>query len=165
MRYTTIIDLSEFRELYANKHLVLLYFHLCLKCGYHADDRDTIKISLRFLAREVNITYSAARYALDLLQRHHLVERMDDGKLRICKYVTPADIPQRPKRAPSPSDERYREKMEEYARQQEKFLRQKEDREAGRTGINARIKYLEEEASHGDERAKKELASIRRQAH
>lgn len=165
MRYTTIIDISEIKELYANKHVVLLYFHLCLKCGYHADDRDIIKISLRFLARDVNITYSAARHAMCLLQRHKLVERMADGTWKVCKYVVPADIPQRPKRAPSLNDERYREKMEEYQRQDERMRKAKEDREAGRTGIMARIKYLEEEAAAGSDKAKKELANIRLQVH
>lgn len=75
MRYTTLIDISELPSLYRNHNVRLTYMHMCLKCGYHDDDRDMMPSSIRRLAADVGVTVSAARHALAMLEAAHLVER------------------------------------------------------------------------------------------
>lgn len=161
MRYTTAIDISEFQELYNNKQLVLLYFHLCLKSGYHADDRDIYRRSIRVLAREVGITYSACRHALNVLQKHGMVVHQADHSIRVHKWVEPTDIPKRLTKVQQKDADAYRHKVEEYQRQDEKFAKMDKDREEGKTGPLALLSYLEGKAKGGDLRAKKEAQALR----
>lgn len=86
MRYTTVVDISQMQDIYRNHNLRLVYLHLVLKSGYHDDDRDRIRISIRNLAAEVGLTVSATRHALAKLQGEHLLSR--DGDIWIVrKYV------------------------------------------------------------------------------
>lgn len=73
MRYTTIIDLTDLPELYANVNIRLVYLHLVLRAGYHDDDRDLVMVSIRNLAYQVGITVSACRHAISILERYKLV--------------------------------------------------------------------------------------------
>lgn len=75
MRYTTVIDISEYPGLYRNKTAVLVYLHLCLKAGYHDNDRDQVTISIRHLASDIGVTVSAVRHALKVLHGAGLLER------------------------------------------------------------------------------------------
>lgn len=86
MRYTTIIDLTEIREVYRSRNATLLYLHMVLKAGYHDEDRDLLKISLRSLSMDCGMTLSAIRCALALLQRHGLLMR-DGDKWRVKKWI------------------------------------------------------------------------------
>ena len=86
MRYTTIIDLSEYPQLYRSVNARLLYLHLVLKSGYHDDDRDLIDSSLRRLSMETGLTFSAVRCALDLLIKYNLVTRQGP-LLQVRKFV------------------------------------------------------------------------------
>lgn len=95
MRYTTIIDLRDYPQIYRNKNARLLYLHMVLQSGYHADDRDICTLSIRELAWQVGITVSAARNALQQLSKSKLIERLAD-KWRVAKFVMPKDIPARP---------------------------------------------------------------------
>lgn len=95
MRYTTAIDLRDFDDVYRNKNAVLLYFHMCLSAGYHADDRDVLHMSLRRLSVDAGITLSACRNALALLCRHSLLEVLPDGGYRVVKWCSPLPIPKR----------------------------------------------------------------------
>lgn len=95
MRYTTAIDISDVPELYRNKQIVLLYFHLCLRSGYHADDRDLYHRSFRVLSSEVGITLSACRHALKVLHSHGLVSFPSPGVIAVKKWVSPLPIPKR----------------------------------------------------------------------
>ena len=76
MRYTTIIDISEFPSLYRNHNVRLVYLHMALKCGYHDDDKDLLDVSIRQLSYSVGLTVSATRHALGLLQRAGLLEKV-----------------------------------------------------------------------------------------
>lgn len=96
MRYTTVIDISEFRQLYRNHTVRLVYLHLCLKAGYHDDDRDTCSVSIRNLAYDVGISVSACRHALRQLTKSGLISR--SGPLTIVrKFVNEQTISPRPK--------------------------------------------------------------------
>lgn len=161
MRYTTAIDISEFPELYGNKQIVLLYFHLCLKCGYHADDRDIYRRSVRALAREVGITYSACRHALNVLQKHGMVFHQADHSIKVHKWIEPANVPKRLTKVQQKDADAYREKVDEMQRRDEKFAQMDKERKEGRTGIVALLTHLEAEAARGDERAKKEAQALR----
>ena len=96
MRYTTIIDLSEYPQLYRSTNARLLYLHLVLKSGYHDDDRDLIDCSLRRLAMETGLTFSAVRCALDLLLKYNLVSRQGP-LLQVRKFVLERSITPRAK--------------------------------------------------------------------
>ncbi len=87
MRYTTVIDISEFREVYKNMNARLLYLHMALKCGYHDDDRDMIITSIRRLAMDTGLTVSAVRHALGVLERQQLLTKTAQG-YRVKKWVS-----------------------------------------------------------------------------
>lgn len=98
MRYTTIIDISEQPTLYRNHNARLLYLHMCLKSGYHDEDRDMLDASIRQLADQTGITVSATRHALELLLRSGLLKRV--GHIwSVRKWIVQAEITPRPKTA------------------------------------------------------------------
>lgn len=89
MRYTTCIDISEYPLLYRNVNVRLVYFHLCLKSGYHDDDRDVYNLSLRRLSQEVGLTLSATRHALHVLSSAGIIYKQD-SKTLVKKWTTQA---------------------------------------------------------------------------
>lgn len=163
MRYTTIIDISELHSLYKNKNAVLLYLHLCLVSGYHKDDRDIARRSIRTLCSDLGLTLSACRYGLAVLRNAGLLQVLDDGAFLVKKFIEPEDIPKRRAKKIDKEDENYRHRMEEQARLDDKLRKIKEDREAGRTGPVAFLSYLEGKAASGDIKAKKEAEDLRLQ--
>lgn len=96
MRYTTIIDLREYRKAYANTNVRLLYLHMVLVAGYHVDDRDICKLSLRQLAADVGLTLSAVRHALKVLEGIGMVARQGDA-WHVTKFAMPKEMPTRPR--------------------------------------------------------------------
>lgn len=85
MRYTTVIDISEFPSLYRNHNARLVYLHLALKSGYHDDDRDLIDISIRSLAATVGLTVSATRHSLRVLEQSEMIAR-EGQRWRVRKF-------------------------------------------------------------------------------
>ena len=86
MRYTTVIDISEFPAVYKNPNAVRLYIHMALRAGYHDDDRDLLARSVRQLSDDVGITKSAAEHALGVLGRAGLIAK-DGTRWRVKKFV------------------------------------------------------------------------------
>lgn len=86
MRYTTVIDVTEIDDVWNNPNTCRLYFYMALKCGYHDDDRDILKISLRTLAAQASLTLSATRHALSVLESLQLVTKEKDA-FRIKKFL------------------------------------------------------------------------------
>lgn len=86
MRYTTIIDITEMPDIYRNKNARMLYLHLALRSGYHDDDRDMIKTSIRRVADDVGMTVSATRHALTALEKAQLLTR-DGDRWHIKKWI------------------------------------------------------------------------------
>lgn len=78
MRYTTIIDVTEIPDIWRNPNVTRLYFYMAMRCGYHDDDRDQLRISIRNLAYAAGLTLSACRHALKVLQKFELVSPMED---------------------------------------------------------------------------------------
>lgn len=86
-RYTTIIDIRD-TSLYASPSARLLYLHLCLSSGYHKDDQDEVRQSVRQLSREVGVSVSAIRCAMSSLVAAGLLRR-EGGRNYVCKFVRP----------------------------------------------------------------------------
>ena len=59
---------------------------MALKCGYHDDDRDILRISLRNLAAQASLTFSATRHALKVLENAKLVTHEKEA-WRVTKFV------------------------------------------------------------------------------
>lgn len=98
MRYTTIIDLTEFPALYRSESCRLVYLHLVLKSGYHDSDRDLCDISLRRLATDTGLTLAAVRCALARLANAHMIAKQ--GTLwYVRKFVLEQPITPRAKTA------------------------------------------------------------------
>ena len=128
MRYTTVIDISDQREVYRNHNTRLLYLHLCLKAGYHDDDRDMISISIRSMAADTGLTVSAVRHALRILESNKLLKKTGQGFM-IRKWIEPEKVPARPRTTPSTAGRditsamrRYDEEMEAYRRKVEQAV-------------------------------------------
>lgn len=97
MRYTTIIDISQ-AEIYRSVNARLVYLHLCLKAGYHDDDRDLIVVSIRNLAAQLGLTLSATRFAVAQLEKSKLLTHTG-SVWRVRKWVDEKSITSRKKEA------------------------------------------------------------------
>lgn len=125
MRYTTVIDITEFAAVYRNQNARLIYFHMALKSGYHAEDKDRIQTSIRRLASDLNLTVSATRHALAQLEREDLIVRTNGG-WKVKKWVI----------------ENYPEKNQvrkKTAAQEEKEKQQEKDRQEWLDGLKAAV--------------------------
>lgn len=93
MRYTTIIDVTEIPDIWRNPNAVRLYYFMAMKCGYHDNDRDILKISIRNLAFMAGLTLSACRHALKVLNGHGLIAQSNDAwvvkKFLLDQTITP----------------------------------------------------------------------------
>lgn len=95
MRYTTLIDITEYTSLYRSMSVRLVYLHLVCKSGYHSDNQDQVRVSVRNLASDVGLSVSATRHALTLLSSAGLLSRLEDGTLLVKKFVQPVLAPAR----------------------------------------------------------------------
>lgn len=86
MRYTTIIDITEIPAVIRSTAAFRLYVIMTLKCGYHDDDRDQLKLSIRMLADISGLTVSATRHAIGILIREKLIRR-DGGIWYVTKWL------------------------------------------------------------------------------
>lgn len=157
MRYTTIIDITEDRNLYRNLNVRLVYLHLVLIAGYHDDDRDLVDISIRRLALDVGITVSAVRHALKVLERSSLIT-MEDSQIIVKKWLPEKNISRRPRNARERSEQAIIEERQRQAerdqREREEKQRQAEiDKATGKGSLERHIERLEREAAAGDESA------------
>lgn len=117
MRYTTIIDISEYPTLYNNQSIRLVYLHLCLRSGYHDHDRDLAQLSIRRLAREVGLSVGAVRHALTQLLKYHMLVRQGP-MLQIRKFITEQPISKRARNKREEKQELARiERIEQQERQ------------------------------------------------
>lgn len=158
MRYTTVIDITEYRQIYKSANCRLVYLHLALRAGYHDDDRDIVDISIRNLAMRVGITVSAARHALAMLEKSGLLTR-SGGVMIVRKWCEQKPVTKRqPSQLPADrqaamADERRR--IQE--RQEEKQRREEQERQdLERRGKSSFMVYYEaqlEKARQGDPEA------------
>lgn len=152
MRYTTLIDISEFPALYRNVNARILYLHMALRAGYHEDDRDVLTTSIRILQAETGLSFAAVRHALHILEGAALIKR--EGPAWIVKKWIPAQaIPSRPKVTQKQLDAA-QEDAKIRARQERKEelerLRREEIKSSGKTEFMIYYEGLQEKAAAGD---------------
>lgn len=167
MRYTTIIDLSEWPALYKNANVRLVYTHLCLKCGYHDYDRDIYSRSLRALAGDCGVSLSACRNALLQLEKYKLIQRQG-GLIAVRKWIADQTITARPKTAKqqAAADERARQQQEKQQREKEAAKYEQNRRELEKQGKTPFMQYYERQmelAAAGDPNAARVVEQRRSQ--
>lgn len=154
MRYTTLIDITEFPIIYRNQNTRLLYLHLALKAGYHDNDRDLCDISIRRLAADVGLSVSATRHALAILQKFQLIEK--SGTLwKVKKFVPEQPITSRPKSEKKRKEQeaeqmRKAAEIEQKQREDEEKRKERELRKNGKTSFMLYFEEMQEKASQGD---------------
>lgn len=161
MRYTTIIDIREFPQIYRNKKAKLVYLHLVLISGYHDEDRDQTNISIRQLSYDTGLTVSAVRHALKILSTIGLLSRSGITwtvkKFVLEKTISPRIKSER-KRLQAENLERERIIREENeAREKEQKRRVIEAKKAGKNPLFEMVKELMRQAAMGDQEATENL--------
>lgn len=161
MRYTTIIDIRELPAIYRNVNARLVYLHMVLASGYHDNDRDQTKISIRRISYETNLTISAVRHALGCLERAGLISRTGIT-WTVKKFVLESTITPRARseKKKKEIENRERERMiqEETARrEQEEKQRVIELKKAGKNPLFEMVKDLLRRAANGDQEAAESL--------
>lgn len=155
MRYTTVIDISEFPSIYRNPNARALYFHMALKAGYHDNDRDVLETSLRILQAETGLSFSAVRHALHLLEGAALIRR--EGSAWIVKKWIPAQtISARPKATQKQLDaaqEEQRQRARQERKEELERLRREEIMQQGKTEFMIYYEGLQDKAAAGDPEA------------
>lgn len=136
MRYTTVIDVTEIADVWRNPNISRLYFFMALKCGYHDDDRDILKISLRNLAAQASLTISATRHALKVLESLKLVTQEHEA-WRVTKFILDKKPTSRTQKNTASSAE-FENQQRQQAEEQEK-----KERETRKYFENATIETLE----------------------
>lgn len=130
MRYTTIIDISEIPEVYRNHTARLIYLHLCLKAGYHDNDRDITRTSIRRIAVEAGVTVSAVRHAIKILEASRLIRR-EASSWTVTKWLPEQTVTARPKTRRELADQIQRlEREKQHAIQEEKERQDKANYDA-----------------------------------
>lgn len=123
MRYTTVIDITDFPQIYRNTHARLVYIHMALKAGYHDDDRDICRISIRSLAADVGITVSATRNALLQLDKAGLISKSSDCWI-VKKWVLQESPTPRTQKTASNKDSKLSAEIRKNDQEQEERARQ-----------------------------------------
>lgn len=157
MRYTTIIDITDIPQVYNNINATRVYLHLCLTCGFTADDMDTIRISYRQLAAQLSMTLAAVRHSLSLLIRYHLIT-IEDNIISVRKYLPKAEYKDRPKTQQAFKDEQFRKKVkadfeksiEEAKNFEEEQKIENQRRKQQREAFCQHYKAMKERADKGD---------------
>lgn len=123
MRYTTVIDITDFPQIYRNIHARLVYIHMALKAGYHDDDRDICRLSIRNLAADVGITVSATRNALLQLEKAGLISKSSDFWI-VKKWVLQETPTPRTQKTSSNKDSKLSAEIRKNDQEQEERARQ-----------------------------------------
>lgn len=154
MRYTTIIDISEIPAIYRNVNARLVYLHLVLKSGYHDNDRDLVRMSLRRIAAETGLSLSAIRHAVAQLERAQLLSRQGDIWF-VKKWIIEQKISTRARTARQQKQiEIEAEKRRENEKREQEAAIEKQRREQiaaqGKTSFMLFYESLEKKAAAGD---------------
>ena len=165
MRYTTIIDITQQPAVYRNINSRLLYLHLCLTAGYHDNDRDIVQVSIRQLAAQTGLTFSAVRHALRLLSKARLVT-VQPSVITVVKWTPGEAITARPKtkrEATQQQAAQERQRAEEARQEDADRTRQERQRlrQSGRTQFMVWYEDLARRAAAGDTEAQQ---AVRRHA-
>lgn len=144
MRYTTIIDLRDWPQLYANLNIRLLWLELTLGANYQDAKRDLYTGSLRAIAARAGITLSATRHGLSCLEKEGLIKRSVQG-LFIKKWL-PAVKPT-PRKISAPSSPIIEASATTIAIETQKAAYQAEQQKNAEEGTTTFIKRYERQYS------------------
>lgn len=157
MRYTTIIDLSEYPSLYKSESVRLVYLHLVLRSGYHDHDRDLCQISIRRLEMETGLTLSAVRCALSRLTAAQLIERQGQlwkvKKFLVDQPITPRAKTEKKLKQQEVDTETERIREERNRQAELTAERRKRERQQGKTSYMIYYEQMQEKAKAGDPEA------------
>lgn len=162
MRYTTIIDITEYPTIRRSRNAIYLYLYMALRAGWHDADRDLLDESIRSLAYRTGLTLSATRHALDLLTRAGLISRT--GTIwKVTKWVPEQPVTSRPKTARQQAQieaEAARRREREQREREEAIERQRRQQMAasGSSYYQLYIEDLRARAAAGDQEAARALA-------
>lgn len=161
MRYTTVIDIREFPQIYRNNNAKLVYLHLVLISGYHDEDRDQTPISIRQICYDTGLSLSAVRHSLKVLISAGLLTRTGITwtvkKFVLDKPISPR-IRSEKKRTAAENLERERIiKEEQSQREKEEKRKYQEEIKAGKNPLKEMVKDLMKRAQNGDEEAAENL--------
>lgn len=161
MRYTTVIDIREFPQIYRNNNAKLVYLHLVLVSGYHDEDRDQTPISIRQICYDTGLSLSAVRHSLKVLISAGLLTRSGITwtvkKFVLDKPISPR-IRSEKKRTAAENLERERIiKEEQNQREKEEKRKYQEEIKAGKNPLKEMVKDLMKRAQNGDEEAAENL--------
>lgn len=157
MRYTTIIDITEYPTIRRSRNATLLYLYMALRAGWHDTDRDLLDESIRQLSIHSGLTISATRHALGQLTKAGLIKR--NGTVwMVTKWVPEQPVTARAKTA------RQQQAIEREAqRRRDQEARDREDQierqrrlqmaASGQTYYQAYINDLRARADAGDQEA------------
>lgn len=154
MRYTTIIDITEYPGIWSSSSCRELYLYLVLKSGWHDEDRDMLRASIRHLSAATGLTKSAVEHAIRQLTKAGLLTKKDDAWL-VTKWVLQGPVTARAKTRQQQADRDAASLLQQERDRQSKQLdldRQKKE-ELARQGKNGWMVYYEqcvEKAAHGD---------------
>ena len=135
---------------------------MVLKSGYHDDDRDQCRFSIRRLSYDSGLTISAVRHALGVLQRFGLVVH-ENGVFFVKKFVLEKPISPRIRSEKKRKEAEQREIERQFKEEEEK--RQKEEKrrylESWKNGnpLENQVRELMKKAEAGDLIAKETLES------
>lgn len=154
MRYTTIIDISEYPQLYRSESVRLVYLHLVLKSGYHDNDRDMCGVSIRRLSMETGLSISATRHALQLLEKYAMIRRQG-SMTQVRKWVVEQPITSRARTAAQAKRKEIRqaEEIDRERRDKQRMAEEKKREELRAAGKTPFMIYYEDlliKAAAGD---------------
>lgn len=160
MRYTTIIDIREFPQIYRNDHVKLVYLHLVLISGYHDEDRDQTPISIRQICYDTGLSLSAVRHSLKVLISAGLLSR--SGIIwTVKKFVLDMSISPRikseKKRTAVENLERERQIKEEQERREKEEKKRYQELRKHSDPLRDSVLELMKKADEGDQEAKNTL--------
>lgn len=160
MRYTTIIDIREFPQIYRNDHVKLVYLHLVLISGYHDEDRDQTPISIRQICYDTGLSFSAVRHSLKVLISAGLLSRSGINwtvkKFVLDKSISPR-IKSEKKRTAAENLERERQIKEEQERREKEEKKRYQELRKRSDPLRDSVLELMKKADEGDQEAKTTL--------
>lgn len=160
MRYTTIIDIREFPQIYKNDHVKLVYLHLVLISGYHDEDRDQTSISIRQICYDTGLSLSAVRHSLKVLISAGLLTRSGITwtvkKFVLDKSISPR-IKSEKKRTAAENLERERQIKEEQERREKEEKKRYQELRKRSDPLRDSVLELMKKADEGDQEARTTL--------
>ena len=160
MRYTTVIDIREFPQIYRNNNAKLVYLHLVLISGYHNEDRDQTTISIRQISYDTGLTLSAVRHSLKVLISAGLLSRSGITwtvkKFVLDKSISPR-IKSEKKRIAAENLERERQIKEEQERREKEEKKRYQELRKRSDPLRDSVLELMDKADQGDEEARNTL--------